>query len=108
MQRCRIVLLVIDSSAPNCYPSRLSQSARSRGGENYSSGLAELRGLLHDGLGSMRGMFDGTLQSAAEYDPFGEPIVAPSDTAYGFTGRQIDGSGLIYLRGRYTSPKPER
>lgn len=29
--------------------------------------------MLHDGLGSVRGVFDGTLQSAAEYDPFGDP-----------------------------------
>ncbi len=62
--------------------------------------------MLHDGLGSVRGVFDGTLQSAAEYDPFGDPIVAPSGTAYGFTGALTDGSGLVYLRARYTCPKP--
>jgi hypothetical protein len=50
--------------------------------------------MLHDGLGSVRGVFDGTLQSAAEYDPFGEPIVAPIGTAYGFTGEMTDGSGF--------------
>ncbi len=57
--------------------------------------------MLHDGLGSVRGVFDGTLQSAAEYDPFGEPIVAPIGTAYGFTGELTDGNGLVYLRARY-------
>ncbi|MBC6956116.1 MAG: hypothetical protein J5J04_12135 [Anaerolineae bacterium] len=36
--------------------------------------------------------------SAAEYDPFGEPIIAPIGTAYGFTGELTDGSGLVYLR----------
>ncbi|MBK9121511.1 MAG: RHS repeat-associated core domain-containing protein [Chloroflexi bacterium] len=60
--------------------------------------------MLHDGLGSVRGVFDGTLQSAAEYDPFGEPIVAPVGTAYGFTGELTDGNGLVYLRARYLAP----
>ncbi|MBK9122421.1 MAG: RHS repeat-associated core domain-containing protein [Chloroflexi bacterium] len=60
--------------------------------------------MLHDGLGSVRGVFDGTLQSAAEYDPFGEPIVAPIGTAYGFTGELTDGNGLVYLRARYLAP----
>ncbi|KXK49468.1 MAG: YD repeat-containing protein [Chloroflexi bacterium OLB13] len=60
--------------------------------------------MLHDGLGSVRGVFDGTLQSAAEYDPFGDPIVAPIGTAYGFTGELTDGNGLVYLRARYLAP----
>ncbi|MBK9122409.1 MAG: RHS repeat-associated core domain-containing protein [Chloroflexi bacterium] len=60
--------------------------------------------MLHDGLGSVRGVFDGTLQSAAEYDPFGEPIFAPVGTAYGFTGELTDGNGLGYLRARYLAP----
>ncbi|MBK9122417.1 MAG: hypothetical protein IPM16_04750 [Chloroflexi bacterium] len=60
--------------------------------------------MLHDGLGSVRGVFDGTLQSAAEYDPFGEPLVAPMGTAYGFTGELTDGNGLVYLRARYLAP----
>ncbi|MBC6957617.1 MAG: RHS repeat-associated core domain-containing protein [Chloroflexi bacterium] len=60
--------------------------------------------MLHDGLGSVRGVFDGTLQNAAEYDPFGEPIVALAGTAYGFTGELTDGNGLVYLRARYLVP----
>ena len=34
-------------------------------------------------------------QSAAEYDPFGEPIMAPAGTPYGFTGELTDGNGLV-------------
>lgn len=58
--------------------------------------------MLHDGLGSVRGVFDGTLQSAAEYDPFGEPIVAPAGTAYGFTGELTD---VVHLRGQVHQPE---
>ncbi len=53
---------------------------------------------------TMRAVFDGTLQSAAEYDPFGGPIVSPIGTAYGFTGELTDDNGLVYLRARYLAP----
>lgn len=59
---------------------------------------------MHDELGSVRGVFDGTLQSVAEYVQCGESIVAPLGTAYGFTDELTDGNGLVYLRARYLAP----
>lgn len=48
--------------------------------------------------------------SAAEYDPFGEPIIAPIGTAYGFTGELTDGSGwcICAIRGRGTAARGSR
>ena len=44
------------------------------------------------------------------YDPFGETTtsIGDYDTDYGYTGEQIDASGLIYLRARYYDPATGR
>src|SRR5262249_15528133 len=38
------------------------------------------------------------------YDPFGNTTPAVSAPAYQYTGRENDGTGLYYYRGRYYSP----
>jgi RHS repeat-associated protein len=63
--------------------------------------------LLADGLGSVRlEMVGGAVESTTTYSPYGTELAqeGTSDTVYGFTGEQEDGStGLLYLRARYYS-----
>ncbi len=64
--------------------------------------------MLEDGLGSVRGVVDNTVGvlESRNYDPYGNAFGATgtSQTAYGFTGELVDGSGLLDLRARRYNP----
>ena len=64
--------------------------------------------MLQDGLGSVRSVVNSSLNSLESrlYDPYGTPFgtSGTSQTSYGFTGEQTDGSGQVYLRARYYAP----
>lgn len=59
----------------------------------------------YDGLGSLRQVTDpdGTVQYAANFDPYGGLLDSYGTpfTSFGFTGEQSDANGLLYLRARY-------
>jgi RHS repeat-associated protein len=64
-----------------------------------------------DGLGSVRGMLDNDwpdsdVLGTRQYAPYGVPFGAEGtvDTPFGFTGEQVDGNDLVYLRARYYAP----
>ncbi|MEZ4666799.1 MAG: RHS repeat-associated core domain-containing protein [Anaerolineae bacterium] len=63
---------------------------------------------LQDGLGSVREVVDNSVAvlESRNYDPFGAGFgnKGTSQTAYGFTGEQTDGTGQVYLRARYYNP----
>ncbi|MFF4160310.1 RHS repeat-associated core domain-containing protein [Streptomyces sp. NPDC001678] len=67
---------------------------------------------LTDALGSVVGLADddGTIATTYTYDPNGRPIPdgAPTSNPYTFTGREDDGTGLLYLRNRYYDPATGR
>lgn len=67
---------------------------------------------LSDALGSPIALADssGTLQTQYTYDPFGNTSStgAASPNPSQFTGRENDGTGLYYYRGRYYSPLLQR
>jgi len=67
---------------------------------------------LPDGLGSLRQLVDVDTQVGLtrSYQPFGTPIASygTSQTLFGFTGEQRDGTGLVYLRARYLSSSTGR
>jgi RHS repeat-associated protein len=62
----------------------------------------------YDGLGSVRQVVDETagVLLAQTYDPYGGVYASagPGETHFGWTGEQVDASGLVYLRARYYSP----
>ena len=64
--------------------------------------------MLQDGLGSVRSVVDSNLNPLESrlYEPYGVPFgtSGTSQTSYGFTGEQTDGSGQVYLRARYYNP----
>src|SRR5688572_28260935 len=68
--------------------------------------------LWHFSLGSVRQILSisggtSTVLKANTYDPFGNLYRASTGTAasaFGFTGEQTDGNGLINLRSRYYDP----
>ena len=64
--------------------------------------------MLQDGLGSVRGVVDSSLNPLESrlYEPYGAPFgtSGTNQTSYGFTGEQTDGSGQVYLRARYYNP----
>ncbi|ADN36346.1 YD repeat protein [Methanolacinia petrolearia DSM 11571] len=67
----------------------------------------------YDGLGSVRGLSDGSGNTVAgySYDAFGEPdfITGQEYNDFLFTGEQTDSeTGLIYLRARYYDPETGR
>jgi RHS repeat-associated protein len=70
------------------------------------------RVVLTDALGSAVALGDesGALTAEYTYDPFGHVSVTGSDGGheYRFTGRNDDGTGLYYYRGRYYSPTQQR
>jgi len=61
-----------------------------------------------DGLGSVRALTDaaGTLAQTYHTDAFGVPSATQgiSSQRFGFTGEQVDPSGLVYLRARMYDP----
>jgi RHS repeat-associated protein len=52
----------------------------------------------------------GTVQTEYAYEPFGSTTTSGSSTtsAYGFTGREADGTGLYYYRARYYDVRLQR
>jgi RHS repeat-associated protein len=79
----------------------------------YVSGLAqyEAGGWQYfgpDRLGSVRTLLNpaGELLLARNYDPFGNVLVqgGVGSSGFGYTGEQVDATGLVYLRARYYSP----
>jgi len=67
---------------------------------------------LVDGLGSTLGLSDssGAVQTQYTYEPFGNTSVSgtASTNISQFTGRENDGTGLYFYRGRYYSPQLQR
>ncbi|MFD4218228.1 RHS repeat-associated core domain-containing protein [Streptomyces griseus] len=67
---------------------------------------------LTDALGSIVGLAntDGTIATRYTYDPNGQPTTsgAVSSNPYTFTGRESDGTGLLYYRNRYYDPESGR
>jgi RHS repeat-associated protein len=60
---------------------------------------------VHDGLGSLRQILDGsgTTTNRADYDPWGQPQGSAS-SSFGFTGEVQADNGLTYLRARWYHP----
>jgi RHS repeat-associated protein len=71
-----------------------------------------VRSLLPDVLGSTVALGDGTgtLQTQYTYEPFGATSATGviSGNAFKYTGREDDGSGLMYYRARYYQPRLQR
>ncbi|WP_079125462.1 RHS repeat-associated core domain-containing protein [Streptomyces lushanensis] len=67
---------------------------------------------LTDALGTVVGLADpdGTVATRYTYDPYGQPTAtgAASSNPYTFTGRENDGTGLLYYRNRYYDPETGR
>ncbi|MGW7363764.1 RHS repeat-associated core domain-containing protein [Streptomyces sp. NPDC054841] len=67
---------------------------------------------LTDALGTVVGLAnqDGTIATRYTYDPYGQPTTSgtPSTNPYTFTGRENDGTGLLYYRNRYYDPETGR
>ncbi|MGB8414050.1 MAG: RHS repeat-associated core domain-containing protein [Candidatus Binatus sp.] len=67
---------------------------------------------LSDALGSTIGMVGsgGTIATSYTYQPFGATTIsgAANGSAYEFTGRENDGTGLYFYRARYYSPTLQR
>lgn len=62
---------------------------------------------LQDGVGSTLTMLnaDNTIAAKAEYEPFGARTTnGSSPNQYWFTGRDDDGTGLLFYRARYYQP----
>jgi RHS repeat-associated protein len=68
--------------------------------------------ILADRLGSVIALADGSGEVATtySYEPFGSSSETgdPSDSPFQFTGREDDGTGLMYYRARYYSPSTAR
>jgi RHS repeat-associated protein len=68
--------------------------------------------LLTDALGSTVALTDGTgtVQTEYTYEPFGAVTTtgAGNSNAYQYTGREQDGTSLLYYRARYYSPTLQR
>jgi TolB protein len=62
--------------------------------------------VMHDGLGSVRGLVDWDVQAAQHYAPYGESWGTQGTFAlpYAFTGQPRDANGLQYHRARYYDP----
>jgi RHS repeat-associated protein len=70
------------------------------------------RDLLSDVLGNTIELADtsGNLQTHYSFEPFGVTAVSGSTSANSvqFTGRELDSTGLYYLRARYYNPRLQR
>jgi len=70
------------------------------------------RALLTDALGSTVALGDGTgsLVTQYTYEPFGYTTESgsASTNSFKYTGREDDGSGLLYYRARYYHPRLQR
>ena len=60
-----------------------------------------------DGLGSIMSTTNsnGQIQETYDYTVFGESIGADTPSHYGFTGRELDETGLYYYRARFYMPE---
>ncbi len=71
-----------------------------------------VRTLLSDALGSTIALADGTgaLQTQYTYEPYGftTQTGSASTNSYKYTGREDDGTGLMYYRARYHQPRFQR
>ncbi len=69
---------------------------------------AGVRNFLTDALGSTVALADGsgTIQTEYSYEPFGNTTTTGGSTsnALAFTGREVDGTGLMFNRARYRDP----
>jgi len=97
------VVQELGGSTPVSYLRSLDiDEALGRGGEFY----------LADALGSSVALADmaGVLQTQYTYQAFGATSVtgAPTTNPFGWTGRELDGTGLQFLRARYYSPTLQR
>ena len=67
---------------------------------------------LGDALGSVRQLTDasGAVALTQSYDPYGNVIssTGTSTSIFGYTGNQLDQTGLTYLRARYYAPETGR
>src|SRR5688572_24685969 len=74
---------------------------------DVGSGLTSA--LLTDALGSALALTDstGTVQTEYTYEPFGKAAITGSanTSSYQYTGRENDGTGLVYYRSRYYYPE---
>ena len=64
-----------------------------------------------DVLGSVLALSDGsgTVQTTYRYDPFGNTTVTGSSSnVFQYTGREADGTGLLFYRARFYSPTLQR
>jgi RHS repeat-associated protein len=70
------------------------------------------RNYLTDFLGSTTALADdaGAIKTTYGYEPYGEATVAGEATvnSFQYTGRENDGTGLMYYRARYYHPKAKR
>lgn len=68
--------------------------------------------MLTDALGSILALTDstGAVQTEYTYEPFGKATVTGSanTSSYLYTGRESDGTGLVYYRSRYYHPELQR
>jgi len=68
--------------------------------------------MLRDALGSTIGLVNagGAIATSYGYEPFGATAAsgAASSDSHRFTGRELDPTGLYYLRNRYYNPMPGR
>lgn len=80
---------------------------------HYLPGLAQYGSnawsyYLPDRLGSVRQLTDhsGAVTLARSYDPFGNGLeqVGAGQSTFGYTGEQMDPTGLVFLRARYYNP----
>ena len=57
----------------------------------------------NDGLGSVVAVSDtaGVTQASTRFDAWGSVIASTGSTPFGFTGREMDATGLSYFRARY-------
>jgi RHS repeat-associated protein len=73
---------------------------------------AGARNLLTDALGSTIALSDGSgsVQTEYTYEPFGSVTTSGSanGNAFGFTGRENDGTSIDYYRARYYDPRLQR
>ena len=77
--------------------------------EQVGLSTGAIRYLVHDSLGSVRGIVSsaGTLTATTSYDAWGNPQTAGglnSYTPFGYAGGYTDPTGLIYLIERYYDP----
>ncbi len=65
--------------------------------------------LLADALGSVRQIVDpnGNVTLAESYEPYGIVLTSTgtASSIFGYSGEQVDTSGLVYLRTRYLQPR---